>query len=357
MAIARELEHPQLLGLCLKQLSYAYVHQRQWDLVELYAVEAQQRYQTAGNLVLAANNQPLLGACQQVTGRLWDSLATLAETLAFNQKTANVGGQAECAWFLALARLELGHYGTAIRLAKEAVKQARATKLPRFISIANTVLGMVHRTLMDLDLAKQIQFSIVEASAEEEVDPYPDRTMSELCAIHALTGDRHQAHSYAKKGVEFLAGSGLPPISLIGWHKTEALLRGGDDGLARAEVARLAGIVGNNRRFQLPLLRSLAVLAQWDGALETAVSHLEAALNLAQEMELPGEEWPIWCELGGLYAEQGKEAMAQQAYKDAAAIIHRLAETIDEEALRVGYLTVVPVRVVLEKRMETYRQD
>jgi hypothetical protein len=69
---------------------------------------------------------------------------------------------------------------------------------------------------------------------------------------------------------------------------------------------------------------------------------------LAQEIGLPGEEWPILGALGRLYAERGEEVQAQQAYKDAAVIIHRLAETIDEEALRLGFLAAGPVRLVLE---------
>ena len=44
--------------------------------------------------------------------------------------------------------------------------------------------------------------------------------------------------------------------------------------------------------------------------------------------------------LGGLYAARG-------AYGEAGTIIHRLAETIDEEELRVGFLTAVSVQSVL----------
>lgn len=61
------------------------------------------------------------------------------------------------------------------------------------------------------------------------------------------------------------ASSVAPPAcraALTGWYETESLLRGDDADRARAEVERLAGIVGNNRRYQLPLLRSQAVLAQ-----------------------------------------------------------------------------------------------
>ena len=131
------------------------------------------------------------------------------------------------------------------------------------------------------------------------------------------------------------------------WYETEALLRGGAGDLARAEIERVADIIGDNRRYRLPLLRSQAVLAQWDGHIAQAITHLEAALTLAQEIELPGEAWPILGELGRLYANQGDPTQAQQAEHEAAAIIRRLAETIDDQALREGFVTAVPVQAIL----------
>ena len=50
----------------------------------------------------------------------------------------------------------------------------------------------------------------------------------------------------------------------------------------------------------------------------------------------------------GLYAEQGETERGREAYGEAAVIIHRLAQTIDEEELRVGFLTAVPVQSILE---------
>ena len=91
------------------------------------------------------------------------------------------------------------------------------------------------------------------------------------------------------------------------------------------------------------------VLAQWDGEVGQAIEHLKAALTLAQEMELPGEAWPVLGELGRLYAEQGEDAKARQAYGEAGTIIRRLAETIEDEGLREGFLTAVSARTVLEK--------
>lgn len=107
--------------------------------------------------------------------------------------------------------------------------------------------------------------------------------------------------------------------------------------------------MGGNRRYQLILRRCQAVLAQWDGDVAQAVTHLENALTLAQEMELLGEAWPILGELGRLYAELGEEVKAREAYGEAGTIIRRLAETIDDEGVREGFVTAVSIRTILQQ--------
>jgi tetratricopeptide (TPR) repeat protein len=174
-------------------------------------------------------------------------------------------------------------------------------------------------------------------SPESNMASVTDWPLAALCAVHALGGDWDQAAEFARQAIQARSDKSLKPFALTSWYETEALLRGGDGDLARAEVERLAGIVGTNKRNELILLRSQAVLAQWDGDSDQAIAYLQAALALSQEIGLPGEAWPILGVLGGLFAERGEEVKARQAYQDAAVIIHRLADTIDDDELREGF--------------------
>jgi DNA-binding SARP family transcriptional activator/tetratricopeptide (TPR) repeat protein len=350
LAIARELGHPQLLARCLNSLAYVHSRLRQWDTVEAYATEARDLYAAAGNRILEADSQRVVGWSQTYSGRPRDGLVTMRETLAFSQQIENVWGEAESAWRLALTLLELGRYGEAVRLASQGVRQARKVGQPTMVVLALSTWGTVQRTVMAMESARETLLEALALSAGEGLTGFGDWSLAELCALFALAGDWGQAHVYARQTLLSREDDSLLPMGLTGWYETEALLRGGDDDLARAEVERLGKIVGKNRRYRLPRLRSLAVLAQWDGDTDQAIQHLQAAVALAQEIGLPGEEWSILGALGALYAGQRDQAEAQRAWKAAAGIILSLAETIDEEDLRAGFLAAEAVRDILETR-------
>ena len=132
-------------------------------------------------------------------------------------------------------------------------------------------------------------------------------------------------------------------------YETEALLRGGDESQARAEVQRLGERVGNYRRFRIPYLWSLAVLAAWDGHSEQAISHLGEAAQVATDIGLPGEQSQIQALLGRMYEAVGKPVQAQTAYVQAATIILGLAEGIRNEALRTNFLAGPQIQPVLQR--------
>jgi DNA-binding SARP family transcriptional activator/tetratricopeptide (TPR) repeat protein len=344
LAIARELGRPQLLARCLNSLAYVHSHLREWDTVEAYAQEARGLYAAAGNKILEVDCRRLIGWTQMYGGRPQDSLATLRATLAFSREIENLWGEAESAYRLAHTLLELGHYGEAIRLATEAVRLARREGQPTMVLLALSTLGTVQRTVLTLGPARKTLLEVLKVYDDTAL---VDWALAELCAVHALEGEWDKAYDYALEIVKCRAAEGLLPMGLCGWYQTEALLLGDSGDLARKEIARLGSLSGDNRRYRLPWHRSQAVVAQWDGDEKSAVDHLQAALALAREMELPGEEWPVLGELAALYAARGEEARAAEARQAATGIIDCLAASIDEEKWRAQFLAAKPVRLIL----------
>jgi hypothetical protein len=104
------------------------------------------------------------------------------------------------------------------------------------------------------------------------------------------------------------------------------MLRGNGDDVARAiaDVQRCGERVAGKRRYSLPHLRALAVLAQREGKAEEAEAKLREAASMAESIGLPGELWPIYAALG----ENDR----------AAEVVQALAANIPDEQLRISFL-------------------
>jgi len=99
----------------------------------------------------------------------------------------------------------------------------------------------------------------------------------------------------------------------------------------------------HNPRLRLACEHAQAVWAAAEGQTVTAISHLETAVNLADEMGLPGEQWQILAKLSELYSDKVKQ---QAAKNQAAEIVNRLAEQMGDEKLREGFTTAVTAHIL-----------
>jgi hypothetical protein len=132
-------------------------------------------------------------------------------------------------------------------------------------------------------------------------------------------------------------------------YEVEALLRGGDERIAREEVRHFAGRVEVNEQERIAYLRSLAVLSEWEGNTQRATDHLHEARALAQKIGLPGELWQIQSRIGELHERRGEDGQAREAFSGAAQTLRVLAQKIGDEELREGFLSAPQVRCVLER--------
>ncbi len=199
LATARQLGHLQFVARCLNLLAYVYAQLRRWETVGLYAAEASQIYAAAGDRVLEADSQRVFGWSQAYCGQPRQSLVTLQTTLRFSQQIENLWGQAECASRLAHTWRELGHYGHAISLARQGVKQTRMVGHPAMGVLALSTWGSTQRTIMALAAAQVTLFEALSAATAQGANVAPDWVPAELCAIHAAAGDWGQAHRYARQ--------------------------------------------------------------------------------------------------------------------------------------------------------------
>jgi tetratricopeptide (TPR) repeat protein len=167
--------------------------------------------------------------------------------------------------------------------------------------------------------------------------------------VAALSEDWQEAYAHALRVHQGKTSSDVLD-GLYLHHEVEALLRGGDERLAREEVRRFADGAEVNERNRLSYLRSLALLSEWEGNMQRAIDHLHEAQKLAEKIGLPGELWQIQSRIGDLHERRGQAAEAREAYSRAAQTLRMLAEKIRDEELRKGVLSAPRARTQLDHR-------
>ncbi len=292
----------------------------------------------------------LLALAQVNSGQVQPSIQSGRRALALSQEIKNVWVHINSTVFLTYGLLEAGAYEEALGLTQHAMALARTLPPTLIFQRLLTVLGSVYHALQQWEEARS-PLEEAEAIAERlDLGRLRVPTLSQLCMNCAVAGQWGQAHTYALQALAVRESfeKAMILLDFSPQYETEAFLREGDESQAREAMQRLGEYVGPNQRFRIPYLRSLAVLATWEGHSEQAISHLREAAGLAADLGLPGEQWQIQAALGRVYEAGGEPAQAHTAWASAARIIERLAEGIKDEALRARFLAGPQIHPVLQ---------
>jgi len=291
-----------------------------------------------------------LAFAQVHAGQVRDSIYSGRRALALSQESKNGWAYIYSTLCLAHGLLDAGAFEEALLLMQQTVAQARTLPPTIIFQRFLIALGKTYQALQQWEETHRT-FAEAEAVAETlDLGPLRVSALSQLCMYYALAGEWEAAYHYALKAITVRKSSDVALLVLDFYrqYETEALLRGGDESQARAEVQRLGERLGNYRRFRIAYLRSLAVLAAWDGHSEQAIGHLGEAAQVADDIGLPGEQWQIQAMLGRLYEAEGLPAQARTAWASAATIIRGLAEGIGDETLRSNFLAGPQIQPVLQ---------
>jgi predicted ATPase/DNA-binding SARP family transcriptional activator len=252
--------------------------------------------------------------------------------------------EATSLWALVIGLSEVGEYEEALMLARRGTELARKAQDAFLLAVNLEFLGWAHEVLLNLEEARAAYEEVLEVS--KRLEPYDAWSYAKLCVVAALSENWEDAHAHAKRAHETgIFSNQLLSIHLH--HEVEALLRGGDEHLARDEVRRIAERAQTNERDRIAYLRSSAVLSEWGGDVGRAIGQLQEAEALAREIGQPGELWQIRSALGELYERRGEAGEARAAFSRAAQTLSTLAEKIGDEKLKEGFLSAPQVRRVL----------
>jgi tetratricopeptide (TPR) repeat protein len=292
----------------------------------------------------------LLSFAQAHAGQVQPSIRSGRRALTLSKESKNVWIQINSMRYLTYGLLDAGAYEEALGLMQDAMALART--LPPTLIVQRFLygLGNVYQALQQWEEARSTLEEALAVAETLDLGRLRVVTLSQLCMNCAVAGQWGQAHTFAVQAMAVRESLDRAMILLdfSCQYETEALLRGGDESQARAEVQRLGERLAPSPRFRIPYLQSVAVLSAWDGHNEQAIGHLRKAAGLAADIGLPGEQWQIQAALGTLYEAGGEPAQAHTAWASAASIIGELAEGITDEARRARFLAGPQIHPVLQ---------
>ncbi|MDX1520458.1 MAG: AAA family ATPase, partial [Anaerolineae bacterium] len=337
LALAREIGDQALIAGSAQTLAFAHLFQGELVAGMAAMTEARDGYVALGNRVLEADALVGLVMPYILTGKADRAIEVARQALEIGQEIENVFSQCMSRPWLVCGLVDRGDYQEAAALTTQNLAIARSQALaPKLLATFSA--GLLYWAVGDHSAAQKVHLELMPHLEEADVAAYLEQNLANLCVDATLAGDWDAAHTYARQALSYRDYRTLPLLVKPHWPETEALLRGGDVELAREDVRRWGELVGEIPRFRVGYLRSLALLAKWDGDPQQAIVYLQEALTLAEEIGVQGEQWQILLKLGQLYQTKGDEEKASRTFEKAVKIIKALAAEIDDEGLRAGFL-------------------
>ena len=310
------------------------------ELSVVYFLSGSPLTQSLTNRATEAMCWGLLALAQVNCGQVQHSLRSGRRALALSQESKNDWAHVNSIIYLTDGLLDAGGYEEALMLMQHAIALART--FPPMLNFQRllTDLGSTYQVLQRGEEALVLLEEAEAVAKALDLGPFRVPTLTRLCMNAVLAGELEHAYRYALETIALRKRMDWALIWLDFYrhYETVALLRGGDERQAREEVQRLGERLGPYPRFRIPYLRSLAVLAEWEGHREQAIDHLREAAELAADLGLPGEQWQIQAASATLYEAAGDPAQARTARASAARIIQELAQGIKDETLRTRFL-------------------
>ena len=244
--------------------------------------------QPLSNRASEALTWALLALSQVNAGQVQQSLASGRRALALSEEIKNVWTHVLSMGCLTFGLVEAGAYEEALGLMHQAAASALPLVLTHILQCLLTAQGRVSQAVQQWPEAQRAFEETVAVAQGGDFKHFRVSALSRLCLHAAVAGEWEAACGYALQAEDLRKRSdtALVWLDFSSHAETEALLHAGEERQAREAVQRLGERLGSNRRFRIPYLRSLAVLADWEGQSEQAITHLCEAAGLATATRL-----------------------------------------------------------------------
>jgi len=350
LAIARELNAREQMAFTLNDLwrPYFAIGGLRASLASLE--EARALWREVGNLPMLSENLASSSSVTRLAGNDRDALALAEEAHGIAQDIGNLWGRAYGLMNIYGIHLDRGELGRAMATMRECIALAEPAGFipPQVTTRAD--LASVHAYLGDLEGAHELLRVALDVARENQQIALP-WVMAAKSELHLLEGELDEAEAaVGGSNVELLP----EPLQSAGSIRV-ALIRG-RIALGRGEPVRAVeiadAILDRLRRREVRHLatdalvlkaRSLASAGKADEAKRVLVE----ARSEAERREHRRVLWEVLRELSEILDVQGNAEGARELRAEARRLVERIAESVDEEELRSGFLDRPDVKVVL----------
>ncbi len=331
LELARVHGGQELIARCLNVTAYGQMMMGNWEEAARKARDARALYAALENRTMEVDCLCVMANASIYGGQPQAGIDAARAAHTINLEIENVVGQLYSGFHLAIGLLEIGAYTEAHALAQRGLAIARTQGVPSFLSVCLTLLGKVHRAMLNLEAAHAAHLEALAYNEALESRSFTGMIVAELCADSALESRWTEAYNYALQGLNARETLFHLYTGLTLWLETEALVRAGDVERATQDVWHLKERIGSSRRYYIPYLRAESVLARHHGEIDQAIGFLQEAVQLAENIGLPGEEWSIQTALRDMYQQQGNEKMASHTFARASEIQLSLMHKLEDE--------------------------
>lgn len=351
LEIARELDAREQIAFTLNDLWRPYASIGNVAAARASLEEARPIWREMGNLPMLCENLIGTAALRALAGEPEEALALYEEAFAISEEIGNPWGQAHSLFNAYLVDVEQGNVGRALTRMRACIRYSEKAGFLIPQSATRGDLGVLYARLGQIERGTELAERGLEIARDQTPLAVP-MVMVSRAEILFLADEPDRAEQVIDQAdLGRLPG---PVRGAAGAHVDIlrgrlAAARGDHAGAVEIADAVIGWLHRHELRQFLPealLLRGRALAAT--DRVEDAEGALKEARSNAGAMGFRRLLWEIDWELGRLAAARGDDADASELGAEAASVVTEIAEAIDEDDLRLSFLSLPKVSAVLD---------
>ncbi len=350
LAIARELDAREQMAFTLNDLWRPNVAIGGLGASRASLEEARTLWRELGNLPMLSENLASSASVARLVGNDRDALALAEEAHGIAKDIGNLWGQAYSLMNIYGIYLDRGELGRAMETMRECIAIAEPAGFIPPQATTRADLASVHAYLGDLEGAQELVRVALDVARQKQPIALP-WVMGAKSELHLLAGELDEAEAaVGGSQVELL------PEPLQSTASIHVALVRGRIALARGDQARAVEIADTIlerlRRLEVRQFAADVLLLKGSslasaGKTDEAERVLGEARAEAERLECRRILWEVLWALSEILDVQGNAEDAKELRAEARRLVERIAESVDEEELRLGFLERPDVMVVL----------